>query len=276
LSTDLYLDWDLDTDTDTETDDTAITTIDLTDLPELELFLDEGFISGVVRELKSGKEATAYCCIAGPSAAMEPGALLVAKRYRPIDTRGFKNDSIYQSGRWAAADKRTVRAFEQKSRFGREAQFSTWVEHEYRTLTMLHAAGCDVPRPIIKSTEVILMEYFGDEDAPAPLLQQARPSRDEARALFDRLMWNVEVMLSHDRVHGDLSAFNILYWDGRAVIIDFPQAVDPQINPSAHVLLERDITNLCTHFRRLGVHADPDRIAGDMWMRYRFGALGMR
>jgi RIO kinase 1 len=265
LSTDIYLNWDIDTD---DTDHAAAL-----DVPELELFLDEGFITGVVRELKSGKEATAYCCTAGPSAAMGEG-LLAAKLYRPIGTRGFKNDAVYQSGRWDAADKRTQRAFAQKTRTGREMQFSTWVEHEYRTLTMLHAAGCDVPRPIIKSTDVILMEYFGDEEFPAPLLQHVRLDRDEARDVFERLMWNVETMLQHDRVHGDLSAFNILYWDDRAVIIDFPQAVDPHINPSAATLLERDITNLCTHFRRLGVHADPGRIAGDMWTRYRFGRLG--
>jgi len=223
LSTNLYLntdtEWDQDQDHELELeldrDHTRPATdmpASMSDVPELDLFIDEGFITGVVRELKSGKEATAYCCTAGPSAAMPDGeALLAAKLYRPIGTRGFKNDAIYQSGRWDAADGRSQRAFAQKTRTGREMQFSTWVEHEYHTLELLHAAGCDVPRPIIKSSDVILMEYFGDEEAPAPLLQHVRLDRNEARDIFERLMRNVETMLSLNRVHGDLSAFNILF-----------------------------------------------------------------
>ena len=76
--------------------------------------------------------------------------------------------------------------------------------------------------------------------------------------------------------HGDLSAYNILYHRGRAVIIDVPQAVDPSINQNAVALLERDIANVCAYFRKSGVRSDPARIAGDLWMRYQFGDLRRR
>jgi RIO kinase 1 len=89
--------------------------------------------------------------------------------------------------------------------------------------------------------------------------------------MFRRLLWNVELWLHHGRVHGDLSAFNVLYWEGRAVVIDFPQAVDPDVNPNAYQLLARDLTNLCSYFRRYGVRADGNRLADDMWMRWKFG-----
>ena len=58
-------------------------------------------------------------------------------------------------------------------------------------------------------------------------------------------MRNVELMLAYDRVHGDLSAYNVLYRDGEVRIIDFPQAVDPRFNSNALYLLERDIEHLC-------------------------------
>jgi RIO kinase 1 len=80
-------------------------------------------------------------------------------------------------------------------------------------------------------------------------------------------------MLSHDRVHGDLSAFNVLVWDGRAFVIDFPQAVVASVNPNARQLLDRDVARLAQHFARYGVHADAGALAADLWARYERGIL---
>ena len=108
------------------------------EMPELELFIDELWITDVLYELKSGKEATAYCCSGGPTSGLD---LIAAKLYRPIETRGFRNDNVYHAGRWDAADRRTKAAVASKSKVGMEMRFSSWVEHEYRTLELLHAAG---------------------------------------------------------------------------------------------------------------------------------------
>jgi RIO kinase 1 len=49
-------------------------------------------------------------------------------------------------------------------------------------------------------------------------------------------------------VHGDLSAYNLL-WDGqRLVAIDFPKASDPRLNPNAARLLAKDIQQVCQIF----------------------------
>ncbi len=82
------------------------------------------------------------------------------------------------------------------------------------------------------------------------------------------LLRNVELWLAHDTIHGDLSAYNVLYWEGRVRVIDFPQAVDARANPNARDLLARDVANLCTYFARQGIRADPDRIAGELWRRF--------
>jgi len=112
------------------------------------------------------------------------------------------------------------------------------------------------------------MEYVGDESGPAPPLSSVRLDPEEAQRLFARLMRNIELALACDRVHGDLSAFNVLYLDGDLRIIDFPQAVDPRFNHSAAALLERDIDRLCRYFARFGVGEAPDVLARRLWSRF--------
>jgi RIO kinase 1 len=237
-------------------------------VPELELLAEEGWIGDVLYELKSGKEATAWCCSGGPLSRVD---LIAAKVYRPLEQRGFRNDNVYQAGRTEAWSRRERLAFESKSRKGLQMRFSTWVDHEYQTLALAHEAGTNVPRPITRTTDVILMEFVGDDNGPAPPLHTVRIDPAEAQAHFDKLLEDVATWLRLERVHGDLSAYNILYWDDQLVTIDFPQAVHPRANPNAYMLLERDIANVGKYFARYGVVADAGAITADLWMRYRFG-----
>ena len=232
--------------------------------PALDYFRAEGWISHVVREVKSGKEATVYCCAAGPSAGV---ALLAAKLYRAREHRSFRHASVYNAGR-VVVDKRLGRAFAKGTSKGQEVQQALWIGHEWETLSRLHALGADVPTPVARTDGALLMSYHGDAEAPAPRLQDVALRPDEAHYLFERLMRNVQLFLANDTVHGDLSAFNVLYWQGQATVIDFPQAVDPRTNPHALELLRRDVANLCRYFGRFGVRADATRIADGLWRRF--------
>lgn len=234
-------------------------------LEAIEPFIDQGIIAGVLGVVKSGKEATVYCCEGGPASGR---ALVAAKVYRSRNVRNFADDAAYMEGRLRRKTGSEARAIMAGNRAGRAMAFDKWVRDEYETLTTLHRAGADVPEPIAISGCVILMEYVGDEDAPAPMLSAVRLDPPDARRVFARLIWNVETALACDRVHGDLSAYNVLYHGGEIRIIDFPQAVDPRFNSSALSLLERDIERLCTHFVRLGVDADARRISRDLWGRF--------
>jgi RIO kinase 1 len=69
-------------------------------------------------------------------------------------------------------------------------------------------------------------------------------------------------------IHADLSAYNVLYWEGSVTIIDFPQAVDPLGNRSGFDLLRRDVQRLCDYFARYGVRANPQALAGELWTWY--------
>jgi RIO kinase 1 len=140
-------------------------------------------------------------------------------------------------------------------------------------LRTLSAAGADVPAPVAMSGDGILMTYVGDVDQAAPQLHRHRPERDEAQELFDQLIKNVERMLYVNVIHADLSPFNVLVWEGRATVIDLPQAVDPRKNRHARRLLERDVERICEHFARFGVRSNPHGVAHDLWTAWTFADL---
>ena len=235
-------------------------------------FWQDGLITDVLYCVKGGKEATVYCCQAHPSMGVE---LMAAKVYRPRKFRALRNDAVYREGRdlldvsgKARRDARSHRAVDRRTRRGQAMKAASWLRHEYGTLRLLHQAGADVVEPYAASGNAILMEYVGDAGYGAPTLHEVALGPAEAQMLFDRLIENVAIMLSCDRVHADLSAYNVLYWDGTFRIIDLPQAVDPSTNPSAFAMLARDVERLCQYFAKQGVQSNPFALAGDLWERY--------
>ena len=118
------------------------------------------------------------------------------------------------------------------------------------------------------------MSYIGDESDAAPQLHRYRP-RDHAEAeeLLEQCLHAIERMLFHDVIHGDLSPFNVLVWEGRICVIDLPQAVDPKKNRHAESLLARDVARVCEHFGRRGILRDPAATADDLWTAWTFADL---
>ena len=227
-------------------------------------FYEKGLITEVVSLVKSGKEATVYCCRAHPSTGH---AFLAAKIYRKMDNRTFKNDAVYWAG--VSVGKRRERvAFAKKTKAGRAVQASQWMGREHQTMAILHAAGADVPEVLAATSGALLMEYFGDENGAAPQLQHVKLTREEAPLVLQQVLDNVALWLASHRVHADLSPFNVLYWEGRARIIDFPQSVDPRKNPNAWDLLQRDLENVGRYFARYGLEVDAAWITWDLRKQY--------
>ena len=233
---------------------------------------DAGLIDEVLFEVKSGKEATVYCCRAGDG-------LIAAKVYRDLATRRFRNSAVYQAGRvHLARPGRAQRAAENRTAFGLKMEQAIWIDHEWSMLHRLFDAGLDVPRPLARGERAILMPFLGDDRGPSPMLHATDPDREAAGAVVDRLLWNVREMLHLHVVHGDLSPFNVMWHrdasGGRAIIIDLPQAVDPRLNPAAQSLLLRDIGNICEWAAGCGVRRDAARITADLWTRFCLGEIG--
>jgi RIO kinase 1 len=75
-------------------------------------------------------------------------------------------------------------------------------------------------------------------------------------------------MLAHGVVHGDLSAYNILYWDGAITLIDFPQVVDVHSNRQSRAILERDVRRVCEYFAAQGIDRRPEGVTAYLWNRH--------
>ena len=238
-------------------------------LSSLAHFYEEDLITDVLHVVSSGKEASVYCCAAHPSTGVE---YLAAKVYRPRMFRSLKNDAIYRQSRvqydqdgHLVRNTRHYHKALKKSGSGRTLQVKSWIEYEFQTQQLLYESGVRVPRPLSQIGNAVLMEYIGDLDDPAPLLKEVRLAREEARPLFECIMDDIALCLANDRIHGDLSEYNILYWRGTLSIIDFAQAVDPHQNPEVYPLLLRDIERVCTYFARYGIDADADALASEIW-----------
>lgn len=234
-------------------------------------FYEANLITGVERRVKGGKEANVYCCAAHPSTGVP---FIAAKVYRPRAFRNLRNDATYRLGRPVLTvngeavnprDWRLQKAIAGKSAKGLATTQASWVAYEFQTLQRLHAAGVDVPRPYRNSEHALLMDYVGALGLAAPALHQIHLEADEAQPLFDRMIHNIETMLAQNVIHGDLSAYNVLYWEGALTLIDFPQIVHPQQHPEARAIFERDVTRICQYFARYGVRANPATLARALW-----------
>jgi len=235
-------------------------------------FYEQRWLDDVIRLVKGGKEANVYLCQTNESVKGLNQPYLAAKVYRPRLFRSLKNDHLYREGRVNLdEDGREItndgmqHAMRKKTEYGRELLHTSWIEHEVKTLQILQQAGADVPRVFASGNNAILMSYIGDKDLAAPVLHSVRLNAQEARRHFERVLHNIELMLRNQRIHGDLSAFNILYWQGEITLIDFPQAIDPLVNRNAFPIFERDVIRVCEYFARQGVKSNLRRLANDIW-----------
>ena len=238
-------------------------------LDSLGAFYEQKWISDVLRLIKGGKEASVYLCRSGVAV---DAPYLAAKVYRPRMFRNLKNDALYRVGRdeldengHIITDEGSLYAIRKRTSFGEKLRHRSWIAYEYQALQDLYAAGADVPTPLTMGNNAILMDYIGDIDMAAPTLQSLDLEPAEAKTLFDRTLSNIDRMLAHDFIHGDLSAYNILYWEGNITLIDFPQIVAPEGNPAAWSIFQRDVARTCEYFVAQGLKTNPRKLAVELW-----------
>jgi RIO kinase 1 len=240
-------------------------------LSSLTHFYEQDLIADVLREVKSGKEATVFCCSAGPASA---DTLMAAKIYRPRMFRSLSNDAQYREGRTVRNESgKQVRLTGKgvpgrNTAKGRAFQVSSWIGYEYATQEQAYALGVRTPRPYAQSGNGLLMEYIGDDEAVAPRLCEIEVDKGEAQNLLDGLLEDIRLLLSGHRIHGDLSVYNILAWEGRPYIIDFAQAVDPRQGDGARALLARDVQRVTAALAPFGARADARAVADSLWWEY--------
>ncbi len=207
----------------------------------------KGYIKALGGVVSTGKEANVFYAdghINGRDVAM------AVKIYR-IETSEF-----YKMDEYLFGDKR----FDMRRISPKEIVF-IWTEKEFRNLERAKEANVNVPEPYVYMKNVILMEFIGEDEIPAPTLFEIGKELKEmdVEGIFEEVLKNVKRLYKKaELVHADLSEYNIMFLDkpylidmGQAVLIDHPRAIE---------YLKRDLRNLIRFFSKFGVKYDLDEL----------------
>jgi RIO kinase 1 len=222
----------------------------LTDLPEITLAsvqadaIDSKLATDVTGIISAGKEATVFY-------ALWRDFPLALKVYRLHATPHAKSGKRKKMGGGK-------RGFSQDI-------MSYWASREFWILDRAFRAGIDVPTPAQHADNMFTARFLGDNGTPAPLLKDA--TIEHPNRLFGAIIDQIFALYRAFIIHGDLSSFNILYFQKEPWIIDFPQAIDFASRPGRHRVLEqgrqillRDITNIVKFFERFGITAEAETL----------------
>src|SRR5512137_488668 len=132
---------------------------------------------------------------------------------------------------------------------------AVWAQKEFRNLKEATDAKVRVPKPVAVKSNVVVMEFIGEDGVSAPSLKEQPPVNPER--VYKTIVTYVKRLYQKAKiVHGDLSEYNIMMWKGKAVVFDVSQSVSIQ-HPLADFMLRRDLTNVNRFFSRLDVEVFP-------------------
>ena len=185
--------------------------------------------------ISTGKEATVF-------RGIRDGELVALKVYR-ITRLNYKSLSRFIDG-----DDRFANVHKTK-----DNMVFIWARKEFKNLQTMCEFGVRVPRPIDIWKNIVVMEYIGDENRPAPLMKDVMESlkKDFVFEIFEEMKKIVKSGL----IHGDMSEFNVLVWNDMPYIIDVGQAV-PRNHPLAEMLLARDVRNIIRIAKKFNINFD--------------------
>ncbi|OWM77651.1 hypothetical protein CDL15_Pgr017051 [Punica granatum] len=220
--------------------DRATVELAIDDRTRMVLFkmLNRGVFHDINGCISTGKEANVY------HATRSDGQELAVKVYK-TSVLIFKDRDRYVQG-----DYRFRHAY---SKHNPRKMVKTWAEKEMRNLMRLKAAGIRCPSPLQLRLHVLVMEFIGKAGWAAPRLKDADLSLDKLREGYLEMIMAMRTLYQKCKlVHGDLSEYNILYFEDHLYIIDVSQAVDLD-HPHALDFLREDCLHVSDFFRKHGV-----------------------
>lgn len=202
--------------------------------------MKQGRITEIKGVIKQGKESVVLNGLCGEKP--------VAIKVYAIEAANFKRMWPYLAGdprfRNIKSDKRSI--------------ITAWARKEFKNLERASKAGVNCPEPLAVRNNVLVMSFVGDDFIPAPRLTDV--DIENARLICDKVVMFIKLLYRKAQiVHGDLSEFNILLWNGEPYLIDFSQSVVAD-HPNARQFLERDVKNICKYFKKIGAECDAERI----------------
>jgi RIO kinase 1 len=211
-----------------------------------------GMATDVLYQMNAGKEASIFCAI---------------WKKHPIILKAYR---YWQSSHQLSKKAGFIPAGTSKRTYCILGMMENFAVIEYDMLMKCFRAGVHVPTPIGRVGNFVTMRFIGDGTQPAPQLKDValeNPAEVLDQILDDYLLMYRDVHY----VHGDLSKYNILWWQRRPWIIDVPQAYEVGVHCNmmkAESLLRRDIKNVLNHFESYGIYRDVEQITSVFLSQY--------
>lgn len=201
----------------------------------LNTFVKRKAISAIGDEVGVGKESVIFEAIRQPELAIGEPIPVVIKFHR--------------EGRTSFKQVKRVR-----EHIGEREHFS-WIyaarlaaEREYEVMTRLYPK-VSIPKPFDQNRHAIVMAL-----AKGSLLSKTKLLDPEW--YLDEILRQARTAYSMGVIHADLSEYNIFVSEESVQLIDWPQYITPD-HPQADEILERDISNILTHFyRKYGIKGE--------------------
>ncbi len=194
----------------------------------LNAFVKRKSISAIGDQIGVGKESVIFEAIRQPELAIGGPIPVIIKFHR--------------EGRTSFKQIKRVR-----EHIGEREHFS-WIyasrlaaEREYEIMKKLYPK-VSIPKPFDQNRHAILMEL-----AKGSLLSKTKLLEPEW--YLDEILRQAKITYSMGIIHADLSEYNIFVSEDSVQLIDWPQYITPE-HPQADEILERDISNVLTHFYR--------------------------
>ena len=188
----------------------------------LHTFAERETIEGVGAPLGVGKESDVY----------------EARSYRPLALKfhreGYTNFREVMKEREYTADREHV-SWQYTARVA--------AEREYDALETLYP-DVSVPQPVDHNRHAIVMERMDGVE-----LSKSELDPQQAVGVLDLVLREAQTAYQEGYVHADLSEYNVFVDTDGITIFDWPQAV-PTDHENAPELLERDVQNIVSYFRR--------------------------
>ena len=199
--------------------------------------VQDGYVDAFGGPISTGKEANVY-------EALGDDRDVAVKIYR-INASDFRQMREYLDG-----DPRFEGIGSDKGKV-----VLAWTRKEFANLSRARAAGVRVPEPIAVERNVLVMELVGHADDRARRLAEVNVENPETA--YEVVREYMRRLHRAGLVHGDLSEYNLIVYEGELVVIDLGQAVTVH-HRNAGEFLRRDCRNVAAFFGRQGLEVDPD------------------
>ena len=222
----------------TEDRSTVEGVLDLSTSKELYKLQMNSFLNKIFGIVSTGKESNVYYATSKDLSFTNNKTDLALKIFR-TRTLDFKKIKFYIDGdlRFSKSGKKSYQIIQ------------TWAMKEYKNLLRAFENGISVPQPFLVRRNILIMEFLGEKGNAAPQLRNVRDlTNKEMQEIYLQVFNQLELLWSKaNLVHGDLSAYNILYFNNKIYFIDMGQSVLTNHN-FADAFLLRDIENLLYFF----------------------------